>query len=76
MIVRRTSSLDPHLSEKLHDPLVLTEVLVALEEEHVVAPVLPLHRDLAGPLLGRDDLYKTATEDEDEGRELPGSCDG
>lgn len=27
-----------------------------LEKEHVIAPVLPLHGDLAGPLLGGDDL--------------------
>ena len=45
-----------YLAEELHDPLVLSQVLVPLEEEHVVAPVLPLHGDLAGPLLGGDHL--------------------
>lgn len=53
----RMNAYSYYLSKELHDPLVLPQVFVPLEQENVVASVLPLHRDLAGPLLGRDDLY-------------------
>ena len=37
--------------EELHDALVLPQVLVALEEKRVLAPIAADHRQLARPLL-------------------------
>lgn len=51
-----------HLSEELHDSLVLPEVLVSFQEENVVTPVLPLHADLTRPLLGGYHLLITSDE--------------
>lgn len=45
-----------YLAEELHDPLILTEILVPLEQEHIISPILPLHSDLARPLLRRNHL--------------------
>jgi hypothetical protein len=45
-------------AEKLHDPLVLPQVLVALEQKHVLAPVAAHRRQLPRALLGRYDLQR------------------
>ena len=42
--------------EELHHPLVLSEVLVPLQEEHVLLPVAPSHALLPRPLLAGDHL--------------------
>ena len=39
-------------TEKLHDALVLAQVLMSLEQEHVSAAVAPANAELSRPLLG------------------------
>ena len=58
-------------SEQLHRPLVLSQVLMSLQQKHKLSAVLPVHLDLPRPLLGPDDgdqgaevadAYGTATD--------------
>lgn len=45
-------------TEQLNDSLVLAQILVPLQQEHVVPPVRTLDGQLAWPLLGRDNVEK------------------
>ena len=57
-----------HESKQLHDPLILPQVLVSLQQVHVVPAVVPPQRDFPRPLLARDD--------DNVGRELRKNCVG